>query len=124
VGYTGGATASPTYRSVCRGDGHTEALRLRLETSVLTYEAFLHRFCADSHVATHPDPREKAQYTTAIWAQCERQREIATRVVAESGKAVRVIDASSKAWYDAEEYHQHFLGDPEELEYDEEELPL
>ncbi len=29
VGYTGGATAAPTYGSVCGNDGHTEAIQAR-----------------------------------------------------------------------------------------------
>ena len=28
VGYTGGKSSNPTYETVCRGDGHTEALRI------------------------------------------------------------------------------------------------
>ena len=28
VGYTGGTTANPTYNTVCRNDGHTEAIKV------------------------------------------------------------------------------------------------
>jgi peptide methionine sulfoxide reductase MsrA len=38
VGYTGGQAASPTYRTVCAGDGHTEAVRLVFDPKVLSYE--------------------------------------------------------------------------------------
>ncbi len=41
VGYTGGKTKSPTYESVCRGDGHTEAMRVWFDSSQTSYEAML-----------------------------------------------------------------------------------
>ena len=31
VGYTGGEATAPNYNTVCRGDGHTEAVKLRLD---------------------------------------------------------------------------------------------
>jgi peptide-methionine (S)-S-oxide reductase len=41
VGYTGGSTSNPTYETVCRGDGHTEAMRVWFDPSVMSYEALL-----------------------------------------------------------------------------------
>jgi peptide-methionine (S)-S-oxide reductase len=79
VGYTGGATSDPTYESVCAGDGHTEALRLRLDPAVLTYEELIATFLDDPRVPTHRDPREKAQYKTAIFAKSPRQAAIVRR---------------------------------------------
>jgi len=105
VGYTGGEAAAPTYRTVCRGDGHTEALKLQFDPGVLSYAALLQAFVDDPHVPTHC--RENAQYQTAIWAQNEEQAEVARRVVAHSGKSIPVLPRSE--WHDAEEYHQHFI---------------
>lgn len=113
VGYTGGSSPDPTYESVCAGDGHTEALRVQLDPAALSYEDFLEVFVDDPRVASHPSPRDrgKPQYKTAIWAQDATQREVAARVVAASGKAVPVEDASATAWWDAEDWHQHFYRD-------------
>lgn len=44
VGYTGGSTPSPTYESVCRGDGHTEAMRVWFDPQQITYEQLLEEF--------------------------------------------------------------------------------
>ncbi len=41
VGYTGGTAPNPTYNSVCAGDGHTEAMRVWFDPSVITYEQLL-----------------------------------------------------------------------------------
>ena len=118
VGYIGGASASPTYDTVCSGDGHTEALRLTLDESVLSYEQFLEAFVDNPRVATHPRPGEKVQYKTAVWAQGEAQAEIARRVVEDSGKAVPVERAT--AWTDAEDWHQHFYKDFKDFPEDDE----
>ena len=117
VGYTGGSTDSPpTYKSVCSGDGHTEALRLEYDPAVLSYEALITRFFNDPHVRSVYGT-ERPQYKTAIWAQNDEQKAIAERVGAAAGKHVPVLSRSP--WYDAEDYHQHFMGDfkdfPEEL---------
>ena len=120
VGYTGGDAPAPTYKTVCSGDGHTEALRIEFDPSVLSYSDLITRFFRDPNVRSVYGA-EKPQYRTAIWAQNDEQQAIARRVGDEQGKAVPVLPA--KPWYDAEEYHQHFLGDfkdfPEELWEDE-----
>ncbi len=41
VGYTGGKTKSPTYDSVCDGDGHTEAMRIWFDASVTSYDVMV-----------------------------------------------------------------------------------
>jgi len=113
VGYTGGDALSPTYESVCDGDGHAEALLLRLDPTVLSYEELIRQWLDDPRVATYPNPRDKAQYRTAIFAQDARQAEVARRLVAESGKAVPVEETF--VWHDAEAYHQHFYRDFKDL---------
>ena len=120
VGYTGGSTASPTYKSVCSGDGHTEALRIEFDPTVLSYEALITRYFNDPHVG-NVYGTERPQYRTAVWAQTDEQHAIAQQVGAAVGKQVPVLARSP--WFDAEDYHQHFLGDfkdlPEELWGDE-----
>ena len=41
VGYTGGDSPKPTYDSVCSGDGHTEAVKVELDSKELPYEGLL-----------------------------------------------------------------------------------
>ena len=102
VGYTGGESANPTYDSVCSGDGHTEALRLEFDPSVLSYEQLM------EHVYRQAEADSwSPQYKSAIWAQNDEQREVARRVAQRLNKArVPLLDADT--WYDAEEKHQKY----------------
>ena len=109
VGYIGGENTAPTYRSVCSGDGHTEALRLELDPELISYEAFLEQWLEDPRVRTYAVRNEKLQYMTAIWVQDDEQRVAAEKLVKESGKEVPVF--SQCQWHDAEDWHQHFLTD-------------
>ena len=38
MGYTGGSSQSPSYNTVCRGDGHTEALKINFDPKVISFE--------------------------------------------------------------------------------------
>jgi len=106
VGYTGSGAPSPTYESVCRGDGHTEAVRVEFAPSVLGYEELIRRFVEDPKVPNIYG-KQNPQYQVAIWAVSNEQRLAALRVCAEVGKSIPVLDAT--AWYDAEARHQRFF---------------
>ena len=49
VGYTGGSSAAPTYNSVCRGDGHTEAIKLEFDPAVISYEEVMRKVLAQAY---------------------------------------------------------------------------
>ena len=44
VGYTGGKSDTPTYESVCGGDGHTEAIQVEYDPEKVSYEKLLDVF--------------------------------------------------------------------------------
>ena len=98
---------SPTYKSVCAGDGHTEALKLVFDPAKISFEALITRFFEDPRVRSVHSSHEKAQYKTAVWAQDEAQAAAARRVAWAVGKDVPVLPRGD--WHDAEEWHQHFL---------------
>lgn len=103
VGYTGGASASPTYDSVCSGDGHTEALKIEYDPSELPYEQLMRI------VLKQADPDSwNVQYQDAVWPQNEEQHKIARSVAQQLGKE-RVPILAATPWHDAEEYHQKYL---------------
>lgn len=124
VGYTGGSTTKPpTYKSVCAGDGHTEALRLEFDPASLSYADLVREFLEDPKVKNVWDPDAESQdpqYRTAIFAQDAEQMRVAKEKIWECGKQVPILEGST--WYNAEEWHQHFLGGfkdfPEEDEED------
>ena len=105
MGYTGGKAASPDYKTVCRGDGHTEAVRLVFDPKVISYEQLITR------VLSQASPmRAKAQYMSAVWANNPAQAQIAKRVAASENKStVPILAAADTKWHDAEEYHQKYV---------------
>ena len=114
VGYTGGpkTSRSVTYDSVCDDDGHTEAVRVTFDPSVLSYDALLREFW-DISASRATTTRRKAQYKSAIWTTNDAQaahvaiamREKAEELGMEIVTEVRALDA----WHDAEERHQKYV---------------
>ena len=108
MGYTGGENPSPTYKSVCSGDGHTEALQIEYDPSVIDYEALLTKFWSEHSYSNN----FQTQYKSAIWAHSDEQRRIAEETKkAMQGKGRRVATEvfDQQPWHDAEEYHQKYI---------------
>ena len=114
-GYTGGSTANPTYKQVCRGDtGHAEAIRVTYDPTQLSFADLL-----DIFFATH-DPTQLnrqgndigTQYRSAIFPQDEAQAAEARAAIARAQKDVDqpiVTTVEPKGeWYPAEDYHQDY----------------
>ena len=105
VGYTGGTAPNPTYNSVCRGDGHTEAVRLVFDPKVITYEKLMEKVLSEA--SAH---KAKRQYMSAVWTLDDAQAQTAKRVASSLGKTtVPILAAGETSWYDAEEYHQKYV---------------
>lgn len=118
VGYTGGATEHPDYRSVCTGrTGHAEAVRVYYDPERISYEGLLEAFW-DMHDPTQLNrqgPDIGTQYRSAIFVADETQRRLAevSRAAAQaSGRwtapIVTTIEPATVFWR-AEEYHQRYL---------------
>lgn len=106
MGYTGGTRKNPTYETVCAGDGHTEALRVEYDPSIISYEELMRQVMRRAS----PDCHGYKQYMSAVWADDDEKAEIAQRVAREMGKdGVPVLSTSSTSWTDAEDYHQKYL---------------
>ncbi len=76
VGYTGGqGEKRPSYKSVCGGDGHTEAILIEYDPTVVDFESLLGEFFR----MHDPLKKQQTQYSSAIFACDENQMEIAKR---------------------------------------------
>ena len=107
VGYAGGSTASPTYRSI--GD-HTETVQVDFDPKKLTYRQLL-----DVLWNSHDYTRQTGtmQYKNAIFYHNEEQRQqaMASKHVLEqnTGRTVKTDTVPLKAFTLAEDYHQKYF---------------
>ena len=116
-GYTGGHKERPSYEEVSAGHtGHVEAVRVKYDPSVITYEQLLDKFWR------HIDPTDPAgqfvdrgsQYRSVIFyhnAEQKRLAEKSKKELSESGRFIKPIVTEileAGIFYTAEEYHQDY----------------
>ena len=117
-GYAGGTKASADYDVVSGGrTGHAEAVRIRYNPAVVSYNDLLHIFFSVAHDPTQLNrqgPDTGKQYRTAIFPSSPAQSKAAGAYIAQLGKAgfwkrpiVTKIEAYS--FFPAESYHQDFM---------------
>ena len=120
VGYMGGYTPNPSYEEVCSGmTGHTEAVRVIFDSSIITYKDLLKVFW-ESHNPTQGMRQGNdmgSQYRSAIYTHDDNQNNLAISSQetfqlnlneASIGPITTEID-SAKDFYYAEDYHQQYL---------------
>lgn len=120
VGYAGGYTPNPTYEEVCSGrTGHTEAVRVIYDPSVVSYAMLLKLFW-ENHDPTQGMRQGNdsgTQYRSAIYTygpeQAEAARASATAYqgalsAAGRGRITTEI-LPAPPFYFAEAYHQQYL---------------
>ena len=94
-GYSGGATADPTYREVCsHTTGHAEVVQVTFDPSVVTYDQLLEVFWA-MHDPTQVDrqgPDVGDQYRSVIFAHTPEQLLAATESRAKAQVALPATD--------------------------------
>ncbi|MFF1477618.1 peptide-methionine (S)-S-oxide reductase MsrA [Streptomyces sp. NPDC058301] len=122
VGYQGGYTQNPTYDEVCSGlTGHTEAVRVVYDPSVVSYATLLKLFW-ESHNPTQGFRQGNdvgTQYRSAIYTHSAPQEAAATasresyqKVLTASGHGeitTTILPAEGRTFYPAEGYHQQYL---------------
>ncbi|MFD9973819.1 peptide-methionine (S)-S-oxide reductase MsrA [Streptomyces sp. NPDC059017] len=122
VGYQGGYTPNPTYEEVCSGlTGHTEAVRVVYDPSVVSYEQLLKVFW-EAHDPTQGFRQGNdvgTQYRSAIHTHTPAQAEAAEasrvayqKVLTGAGHGTittEILPAEGRTFYPAEGYHQQYL---------------
>ncbi len=116
-GYSGGIEKNPNYKQVASGaTGHTEAVQVYYDASVITYEGLLQglwRMMDPTDVNGQFVDRGK-QYRPAIFyhnAEEKRAAEASIEALQSSGryeKPVAIEVTQFTSFYDAEEYHQDY----------------
>ncbi len=114
-GFTGGSVANPTYKQVVRGGtGHYEAVQVRYDPAVVSYEQILHSFLRSV------DPTDTGgqfcdrgeSYRTAIFVSNSAEKQAAEAALRDVQKALgaKVVTPvlEEGAFYPAEAYHQDY----------------
>ena len=112
VGYTGGTTPDPTYRSI--GD-HTEALRVTFDPQLVSFEQILLKFWEEHDPM--PFAFTGSQYRSAVWHHTPTQEAVVNAVrkrldgdlPASSSSRDHTAIGPAGPFYRAEEYHQRFI---------------
>jgi len=120
VGYVGGYTPNPTYNEVCSGlTGHTEAVLVVFDPSVVSYDQLLGVFW-ESHDPTQGMRQGNdsgTQYRSGIYTSDDSQRQAAEASLmlfqqqldaAGFGPITTDLDQLGEFFY-AEDYHQQYL---------------
>lgn len=113
VGYCGGKTEHPTYRSI--GD-HTEAIAIDYDPSLLSYRDLIRRFWDNHYCASNVGG---SQYKKAVFWKDNPQRSVAEETRAEAAakaglgvESVRTEIVPASEFTYAEEYHQKYALTP------------
>ncbi|PGH01081.1 peptide-methionine (S)-S-oxide reductase [Polytolypa hystricis UAMH7299] len=118
VGYCGGDTTAPSYRSVCSGrTGHAEALQILFDPSIVNYRQLLEFFYRmhDPTTLNRQGGDVGTQYRSAIFTHSAEQQDIAEKVADKvgkewwKGKPISTVVTPAGTWWDAEDYHQLYL---------------
>ncbi len=114
-GYTGGATANPTYDQVSKGGtGHYEAVQITFDPARVSREALLYMFLrsVDPTDAGGQFCDRGESYRTAIFVSNKGENALAKRMVADAqatlGQPVVTPVLQEMTFYPAEAYHQDY----------------
>jgi peptide-methionine (S)-S-oxide reductase len=118
VGYTGGQTASPSYKEVCTDrTGHAEAVEIEYDPAKLSYDKLLEVFW-ENHDPTQVNrqgPDWGTQYRSAIFFHTPEQ-EAAAKASKEKleksrhfSKPIVTQIVPAVTFFEAEDYHQQYL---------------
>jgi peptide-methionine (S)-S-oxide reductase len=118
-GYAGGDVVGPSYEQVSTGDtGHAESVEVIYDPSRVSYGKLLQIFFSVAHDPTQLNrqgPDHGTQYRSAIFFRNAQQQQTADSYIKQLTTAktfsrpIVTQVAKLKAFYPAEEYHQHYL---------------
>lgn len=116
-GYTGGATANPTYEQVCGGKtGHAEVTRVEFDPQKISFEDLMTVFFAshDPSSLNRQGNDVGTQYRSAIFYTTEDQKEKAEQYIKElqsihpEAKPIVTEITPLDTFYTAENYHHDY----------------
>ena len=124
VGYTGGHTENPTYKTICEGNtGHAEVAQIGFNEEELSYEKLLLIFFEihDPTTLNRQGNDIGTQYRSSIFYHNQSQKDIAEAVIKKiqpdfEDNIVTEVTAIEK-FYIAEDYHQDYYNNNKDAAY-------
>lgn len=118
VGYMGGKTKDPTYKTVSDGDtGHAESVQIEFDPSVVSYATLVDLFwnLHDPTTRNRQGPDVGSQYRSVLFYRGEGQKKVALvekERLKKSGElkneiVTEIVPAGD--FYPAEDYHQQYV---------------
>ena len=107
---------TPSYFSVCAGNGYTEAVEVTFDENVVSFESLLKVFWSN-HDASVLTPGKEDQYRSTLWVTNAAQRKLALSDVERAAAAYAaagkpppgtIVAESPPSFSPAERYHQSF----------------
>ena len=110
VGYSGGNNTTPSYRTVCAGDGHTEAVKVVYDDATVSFDTLLNVFF-DRDISEFDNG--PGQYENVIFVSNDAERNAVERrrqqmATTNDPRATRFTVKQRQPFYVAEEYHQFY----------------
>jgi len=108
AGYTGGTNPSPSYSSVCSGDGHVEAVQLLYDDEVISFSTLLQQY-GTYWRAQNALPSKGSQYSPCLWLENKEELLAAEKfLTSRELEQHTVVLRSERPFYLAEGYHQNY----------------
>ena len=120
-GYAGGTADTADYKAVCSGTtDHAEVIRVRFDSSRISFGQILKVFFAVAHDPTHLNRQGNdigRQYRSAVFYADDDQRRVAEAYIRQLNDAkvfaspiVTTLEPLEQ-FFEAEDYHQNFVGE-------------
>lgn len=117
-GYAGGTADTADYKTVCSGTtDHAEVIRVRYDSSLISFGQILKVFFAVAHDPTHVNRQGNdigRQYRSAIFYDGDEQRRVADAYLTQLASAqvfpapIATTLEPLEQFFEAEDYHQDF----------------
>ena len=117
-GYAGGTPDTADYKTVCSGTtDHSEVIRVRFDSSRISFGQILKVFFAVAHDPTHLNRQGNdigRQYRSAVFYADDEQRKVAEAYIRQLDEAKVfpspiVTTLELEQFFEAEDYHQNFV---------------
>ena len=109
AGYIGGTNTQPTYGSVCRGDGHIEAVQVEYDDEKVSYEDLLSLHIDYWRSQDCGSPPKGSQYSACLFLESEGQLLQAKAALRADELGRHTIALRSEhPFYAAEGWHQDY----------------